>query len=85
MTLQTQREVRLSTTWRYCLPCTINQVTTYSYGVTLSGSGIASNSLLASVDYPVGGDVDYEYNRQGQRIMLTDQNGVIDEYTDDAD
>src|SRR5690606_10059387 len=60
-----------------------NQVTTYSYGVTLSGSGIASYSLLASIDYPDGGDVLYEYNRQGQRIKLTDQNGTVHEYAYD--
>lgn len=57
-----------------------NQVTTYSYGVGLTNSRIASNSLLQQVTYPDAGAVVYEYNRQSQRIKLTDQNGSVHEY-----
>lgn len=64
-----------------------NQVTEYTYGVTPTDSEIASNDLLAQVTYPdnSGGDgiVAYEYNRQGQRIEMTDQNGTVHEYAYD--
>lgn len=56
-----------------------DQVTTYTYGSTLTESYIASNLLLASVEYPDGSSdtVTYAYNRQGQVIEKTDQNGTI--------
>lgn len=57
-----------------------NQVTTYAYGVDLTNSEIASNRLLASVTYPDSGVVEYEYNRQGQRTQMTDQNGSVHQY-----
>lgn len=60
-----------------------NQVTSYAYGVTISGSGVASNDLLASVTYPDSGVVQYQYNRQGDRIEMADQNGSVHEYAYD--
>ncbi|WP_146561198.1 RHS repeat domain-containing protein [Posidoniimonas corsicana] len=63
------------------------QVTTYAYGVTLAGSEVASNQLLASVTYPgTGSDrtVSYEYNRQGQRTQMTDQNDSVHDYAYDG-
>lgn len=57
-----------------------NQVTTYTYGVGLTNSKIASNSLLQQVTYPDSGEVTYEYNRQGERIKMTDQIGTVHEY-----
>ena len=63
-----------------------DQVTTYTYGVTTTNSKVASNDLLASVEYPGTGSnrtVSYEYNRQGQQIKLTDQNGSVHDYTYD--
>ena len=64
-----------------------DQITTYVYGVTLTNSEIASNDLLANVEYPGTGTdrtVTYEYNRQGQQLKLTDQNGSVHEYEYDA-
>jgi hypothetical protein len=59
-----------------------NQVTTYVYGVT--GTEITSNALLKAVVYPdssSGTDrVEYDYNRLGERIKLTDQRGVVHDY-----
>lgn len=60
-----------------------DQTTTYAYGVTLSGSEVASNDLLHTVTYPDSGVVTYEYNRQGQRTKMTDQNGSVHEYVYD--
>ena len=57
-----------------------NQETTYTYGVTLTNSEIASNDLLQSVTYPDSGEVIYEYNRQGDQITMTDQNGTVHDY-----
>jgi YD repeat-containing protein len=56
-----------------------DEVTTYTYGTTLTESSIASNLLLASVEYPDGASdtVTYAYNRQGQVIKRTDQNGTV--------
>jgi RHS repeat-associated protein len=58
-----------------------NQTTTYTYGTTLSTSGVARNDLLAYVDYPdsVNGSdrVGYTYNRQGQQLTITDQRGTV--------
>ena len=54
-----------------------NQTTTYTYGTTLSDSGVASNLLLRYTDYPdsvSGSDrVTLAYNRLGQVITRTDQ------------
>jgi YD repeat-containing protein len=59
-----------------------NQVTTYVYGVT--GTEIVSNALLKAVIYPdstSGTDqVEYGYNRLGERLKLTDQRGVVHDY-----
>ena len=58
-----------------------DQTTTYSYGTTLTTSGVARNDLLASVTYPdsvSGSDVvSYTYNRQGQQATITDQRGTV--------
>ena len=62
-----------------------NQVTTYAYGVTLTGSQIASNDLLASVEYPDSTvQESYQYNRQQERIQLTDRNGTVHTYDYDG-
>jgi YD repeat-containing protein len=62
-------------------PIAGDQVTTWNYGTTLAGSGVARNDLLASVAYPdsTGGSdvVSYAYNRQGQQRATTDQRGTI--------
>lgn len=60
-----------------------DQVTTYTYGVTLTDSGVASNDLQASVTYPNSGIVRYNYNRQGERTELADQNGSVHNYAYD--
>jgi YD repeat-containing protein len=60
-----------------------NQTTTYTYGVDLTNSTIASKDLLRMATYPDNGQVLYGYNRQGQRTKLTDQNGSIHEYAYD--
>jgi YD repeat-containing protein len=58
-----------------------NQTTTYTYGTTLTYSGVARNDLLAYVDYPdsvSGSDrVTYTYNRLSQQITITDQRGTV--------
>ncbi|QDT44041.1 hypothetical protein Pan241w_41460 [Gimesia alba] len=60
-----------------------NQVTTYTYGTTLSDSEIASSTLLRTETYPDSVDgndvITYAYNRQGQPIKRTDQLGTIHE------
>ena len=72
------------------------QTTTYTYGTTLSNSAIASSILLSSIAYPdstagsgsssgsssgVGSDVvSYTYNRQGQKVTMTDQRGCVHSY-----
>lgn len=60
---------------------TTNQTTTYSYGTTLSDSDVATSNLLRFVNHPdsAGGSdrVAYTYNRQGQRISITDQRGCV--------
>ncbi len=50
----------------------------YTYGTTLTDSAIASNQLLRRVQYPDSNDTDgdvvtYNYNRQGQQTLVTDQ------------
>jgi RHS repeat-associated protein len=61
-----------------------NQITQYLYGTTLASSGLASNLLKVADVYPdsVGGSdqVIYTYNRQGEAITLSDQNGNIHSY-----
>jgi len=61
-----------------------NQTTTWTYGTTLGDSNIASSQLLQSITYPGsvgGGDlVAYTYNRQGERISMTDQRGCVHSY-----
>lgn len=61
-----------------------DQTTTYTYGVTLSGSGIASNDLLASVQYPASTQtVRFAYNRQGDVTQMTDENSTVHAYSYD--
>jgi RHS repeat-associated protein len=59
-----------------------SQVTTWDYGSTRPASGIASSQLLVKKTYPDGGDdhVDYTYNRLGQLLTKTDQNGSVHSY-----
>jgi YD repeat-containing protein len=60
---------------------TDDQVTTYGYGITVSGgSTLNSNSPLQSVTHPDSGVVTVEYNRQGDVILRTDQNGTVHSY-----
>ena len=70
-------------------PDTGDQTTTYYYGVTpADGSKLASNDLLQAVVYPDAKDVtdrvSYAYNRQGEAIAMTDQNGTRHEYDYDG-
>jgi RHS repeat-associated protein len=61
-----------------------NQTTTYTYGVTLTGSAIASNDLLASVQYPASTPtVQFAYNRQRNVTQMTDENGTAHAYSYD--
>jgi hypothetical protein len=61
-----------------------DQVTRYEYGVTFADSDLASNDLLRAEVYPDAANstdrVRYAYNRQQQRIRMTDQNGSVHEY-----
>ena len=62
-----------------------NQQTIYTYGTTLTNSGIASSQLLRFVRYPdsdgSNGDyVSYSYNRQGQQTLVIDQRGCQHAY-----
>ena len=58
-----------------------NQVTTYTYGTTLSESEVARNDLLRFIAYPdsTGSSdrVAIAYNRLGQERTRTDQRGTI--------
>ena len=56
------------------------QDTTYTFGVTLTGSNIASNELAQKVTYPEGGEIEFDYNRQNQEIEMTDQNDTVHDY-----
>ncbi len=60
------------------------QTTTYTYGVTTSGSNLVSNSLLHTVQYPdsSGGTdvVTMEYDRVGRTLQVTDQRGVVRDF-----
>jgi YD repeat-containing protein len=62
-------------------PETGDQVTSYTYGTTLSDSDIATSTLKRYENYPdsVGGSdrVAFKYNRQRQVKELTDQNGTV--------
>jgi len=66
---------------------TANQTTTWTYGTTLSNSEIASSLLLLSLTFPdsTGGTdvVTYSYNRQGEKIALTDQRGCVHDHVYD--
>jgi RHS repeat-associated protein len=61
-----------------------NQPTQFLYGSTLAASGIASSLLKVAEVYPdsVGGSdqVSFAYNRHGEVITLTDQNGTVHSY-----
>ena len=62
-----------------------NQTTTCSYGITVAGgSTLNSLSPLHSVTYPDAGKVTTEYNRQGDVIQRTDQNGTVHQYLFDG-
>jgi RHS repeat-associated protein len=64
-----------------------DQVTVWEYGTTLSGSAIATSTLLRKKIYPgsTGGsdEVEYTYNRQGQAITQKDQRGTVHTYDHD--
>jgi YD repeat-containing protein len=60
------------------------QVTSYTYGTTLSNSDVASNDLLASVTYPDGNSVTMYYNALGELKQLTDQLGTVHVYEYDT-
>ena len=65
-----------------------NQVTTYTYGTTLSDSALASNGLLVETVYPDGtqgtDSVRMTYNRQGQVKQRVDQAGTTHVYAYDG-
>ena len=60
-----------------------NQETAYTYGVTLSNSDLASDSMLRQMTHPDGGTVVYSYDRTGQQTEMTDPNGTVHEYSYD--
>ncbi|MBL8812383.1 MAG: glycosyltransferase, partial [Planctomycetaceae bacterium] len=61
-----------------------NQVTQYVYGTTLADSEIASSLLKRAEIYPdsTGGSdqITFAYNRQQQKIQVTDQGGTVHVY-----
>ena len=75
---------------------TEDQVTTYVYGTDKTSASplVYRNDLLVAVIYPDSDDteslgsgsdtvddrVEYVYNRQGEMIKMTDQNGTVHEY-----
>ncbi|QDU01709.1 tRNA3(Ser)-specific nuclease WapA precursor [Gimesia chilikensis] len=60
-----------------------NQVTTYTYGTTLSDSEVATSVLLQKETYPDSTDandvIKYTYNRQAQVVKQTELSGTIHE------
>jgi YD repeat-containing protein len=68
-------------------PVTRDQTTRYQYGTTLATSSIARNDLRVAEFYPdavyPADCVAYAYNRQGQPITKTDQNGSVHGYSYD--
>lgn len=68
---------------------TNSQTTAYVYGTT-STSGVFSNDLLSTIEYPSAStgeastastdDQSYTYNKQGQEVTFTDQNGTTHTY-----
>lgn len=69
--------LRKTLTWNNAT--TGSQVTTWQYGTTLAASGVASSQLLVKKIYPDGGDdyIDFTYNRLGELLTKTDQNGNV--------
>jgi RHS repeat-associated protein len=69
-------------------PTTGNQTTTYVHGTTLTDSSVARGDLLVAEVYPDSVDstdrVTYTYNRQGQQVTKTDQNGTVHTYSYDS-
>jgi RHS repeat-associated protein len=73
---------------------TPNQTTDYIYGVAGGTSGIFSNDLLATVEYPdattgdastsAADDVTYTYDALGEQTSMTDQNGTTHDYSYDV-
>ena len=65
-----------------------NQVTTWIYGTTLTDSGVASNDLVRTKQFPdnvSGSDqVQYAYNALGQVTQINDQLGTVRELIYDA-
>lgn len=61
---------------------TNDQVTTWNYGTTLEDSRLASTLLVRSKVYPdsPSDKIEFQYNRQGQRIGMTDQRGTVHVY-----
>ena len=69
-------------------PTTGTQVTQWIYGTTTPASEVASNELLYAKIYPdsSGGSdqIVYAYNRLGQVIEQTDQNGTVRQFDYDG-
>ena len=60
------------------------QITAYSFGVTVAGgSTINSNDVLRVTTMPNGGATVKEVNRQGETILSTDANGTVHQYSID--
>ena len=57
-----------------------DQITTYTYGVSLADSNLASKELQRSLTHPDGGVVTYTYDRTGQQTSMTDPNGSTHQY-----
>jgi RHS repeat-associated protein len=68
---------------------TNSQTTAYVYGTTSTG-GVFSNDLLAKIEYPNAStgsastastdDQSYTYDKQGEKLTYTDQNGTVHDY-----
>ena len=60
------------------------QITSYSYGVTVAGgSAINSNDVLGVTTMPDGGTSVRQVNTQGELLQLTDANGTVHQFSRD--
>ena len=65
-------------------PVTGEQITGFSFGVTVAGgSAINSNDVLGVTTMPDGGATVRQVNTQGELLQFTDQNGTVHRFTRD--
>ena len=74
------------------LPSSAYEETEYVYGVTTSSSGVNSNDLLATTEYPdpatgnpsTSSEETYTYNALGQTLTYSDRDGNVHTYSYDV-